>query len=135
MGPIRRLRSRVSLRVAAVAGLIVALALAGVAVAQSGGNGEIGPSLSLTGNGHRLHPAGRMTVVGDFPTGSAVVPGRRYLWVADCGHGEDDIKVLDIARGSVMQTLPLPGCYGGVAFAGDGRHAYVSGTPVDTSPT
>jgi DNA-binding beta-propeller fold protein YncE len=118
----------------AVAGLV--LALGGVAVAVTLTTGRIGPSLHLTGNGHLLHPAGRMTQVGDFPTGSAVVPGGRFLWVADCGHGKDDIKILDLSRrGRVIQTLPLPGCYGGVAIAPDGRRAYVGGTPLGGSPT
>jgi DNA-binding beta-propeller fold protein YncE len=85
-------------------------------VAESVTSGEVGPSLHLTANGHLLRPAGRLTTVGDFPTGSAVVPGGRHLWVADCGHGEDDVRVVDLADGSVVQTLPLPGCYGGVAF-------------------
>src|SRR5262249_23059525 len=83
--------------------------------------------------GHLLHPAGRLTTVGDFPTGSAVVPGGRHLWVADCGHGKDDVKVVNVAHGSVIQTLPLPGCYGGVAFAPNGSRADVSGTPCGRS--
>jgi YVTN family beta-propeller protein len=120
--------------VALVAG-VVCLVLGGVAIAQSATTGEVGPSLNLTGNGHLLRPAGRLTTVGDFPTGSAVLPGGRFLWVADCGHGEDDIKVVALATGAVVQTLPLPGCYGGVAFAPDGHRAYVSGTPKGSSPT
>ncbi len=111
------------------------LGLAAVAVGQSITSGEIGPSLHLTANGHLLHPAGRLTTVGDFPTGSAVLPGGRFLWVVDCGHGKDDVKVVALARRGVIQTLPLPGCYGGVAFAPDGRRAYVSGTPLGVSPT
>ena len=94
--------------------------------------GEVSPSLHLTGNGHLLHPAGRLTTVGNFPTGSAVVPGGRFLWVADCGHGENDIKVMNIASGRVVQTLPLPGCYGGVAISPDGTHAYVGGLPASS---
>jgi YVTN family beta-propeller protein len=122
-------------RATAITVVLLALGLGGLAVAGSNSAGEIGPSRHLTGNGHLLHPAGRLTTVGDFPTGSAVVPGGRYLWVADCGHGKDDIKVVNVANGSVIQTLPLPGCYGGVAFAPNGRRAYVSGTPVGSSPT
>ena len=114
---------------------VIVLGLAGVAVAASITAGEVGPSQRLTANGHLLHPAGRLTTVGDFPTGSAVLPGGRYLWVVDCGHGKDDVKVVDLSRHSVIQTLPLPGCYGGVAFAPDGRRAYVSGTPKGSSPT
>ena len=114
---------------------LVLLSLSGVAIAAKFGTGEIGPSLSLTANGHLLHPAGRVTTVGNFPTGSAVLPGGHFIWVVDCGHGEDDAKVIDVASGKVIQTLPLPGCYGGVAFAPDGRHAYVSGTPIGGEPT
>ena len=127
-------RTRPRLR-AAMAVMLGALALGGAGVAQSASTGEVGPQLNLTGNGHLLHPVGRLTTVGDFPTGSAVMPGGRFLWVADCGHGEDDIKVVNIATGAVVQTLPLPGCYGGVAFSPDGRHAYVSGLPKGSSPT
>ena len=119
----------------ALLALVIALGVAGVAVGESVTTGQVGPSLHLTANGHLLHPAGRLTRVGDFPTGSAVAPGGRYLWVADCGHGKDDIKIVEIARGRVIQTLPLPGCYGGVAFAPNGRRAYVSGTPIGSSPT
>ena len=133
-----RIRVSVSSRGSARVGLILCamlLVAAGGALAARL-TGVIGPSLRLTANGHRLHPAGQLTMVGDFPTGSAVVPGGgRFLWVADCGHGKDDIKVVDVARGSVIQTLPLPGCYGGVAFAPDGRHAYVGGTPKGSEPT
>ena len=111
------------------------LALSGVAIAQSVKTGRIGPARHLTANGHLLHPAGRLTTVGDFPTGSAVVPGGHFIWVADCGHGKDDIKVIKVASGKIVQTLPLPGCYGGVAFAPGGQHAYVSGTPLGSSPT
>ncbi len=115
---------------------LIVLVLGGGAVAAGLTTGDIGPSLHLTANGHLLRPAGRLTTVGNFPTGSAVVPGGRYLWVADCGHGKNDVKVVDLSRHhSVIQTLPLPGCYGGVAFAPDGGHAYVSGTPKGSSPT
>jgi hypothetical protein len=114
---------------------VIVFGVAGVAVAASVMSGEVGPALRLTANGHLLKPAGRLITVGDFPTGSAVLPGGRYLWVADCGHGKDDVKVVNLSRRSVIQTLPLPGCYGGLAFAPDGRHAYVSGTPKGSSPT
>jgi YVTN family beta-propeller protein len=122
-------------RRALLVAVLVLLSLGGVAIAQSVTSGEVGPSLHLTGNGHRLHPAGRLTSVGNFPDGSALVPGGRFLWVADCGHGEDDIKVVDLVTGKVIQTLPLPGCYGGVAIAPDGHAAYVSGDPKGSSPT
>jgi YVTN family beta-propeller protein len=115
---------------------VVVFATVGVALAAGGKTrGEIGPSLGITGNGRTLHPTGRLTTVGNFPTGSALTPDGRFLWVADCGHGSDDIRVVEVASGSVVQTLPLPGCYGGVAISPDGTHAYVSGEPAGSSPT
>jgi YVTN family beta-propeller protein len=131
---LKRGRARIPMGLTLLVAVIV-LGIAGAAVAESVTSGEVGPSLHLTASGHLLQPAGRLTTVGDFPTGSAVLPGGRFLWVADCGHGEDDVKVVDLRDGAVAHTLPLPGCYGGVAFSPDGGHAYVSGTPTGSSPT
>jgi YVTN family beta-propeller protein len=117
------------------ASLLALLAGAGVAIAESLTTGRIGPSLGITANGRVLHPIGRQTVVGVFPTGSALTPDGRFLWVTDCGHASDDVRVMEVASGAVVQTLPLPGCYGGIAFAPDGLHAYVSGNPKGSSPT
>jgi YVTN family beta-propeller protein len=118
-----------------LAAIPLALAAGGVALAESLQTGRIGPSLGITANGRVLHPVGRLTTVGNFPTGSALSPDGHYLWVADCGHGSDDVRVMDVASGALVQTLPLPGCYGGIAFAPDGHHAYVGGTPKGGSPT
>jgi DNA-binding beta-propeller fold protein YncE len=111
------------------------MAAAALALADGKQTGEIGPALGITPNGHALHPVGRLTSVGNFPTGSALTPDGRFLWVVDSGHGSDDVRVIDVASGSSVQTLPLPGAYGGVAFSPDGRRAYVSGTPKGGSPT
>ena len=111
------------------------LTLAGVPALADTGTGEIGPSLGITGNGRKLDPVGRLTQVGNFPTGSALTRDGRFLWVVDSGHGSDDVRVVNVAGGQVVQTLPLPGTYEGIAFAPDGRHAYVSGTPKGSSPT
>jgi len=117
--------------------LAVALAIGAVAsaLALAVQPGEIGPVVSTTGNGHVLHPIGRVTTVGDFPTASALTRDGHFAWVIDAGHGSDDVRVLDVATGTQVQTLPLPGAYGGVAFSPDGRHAYVSGTRKGDSPT
>src|SRR4051812_41002723 len=100
------------------------------AAAQSG---RVGPSLGTTGYGRALHPAGRMTAVGDFPSGGALTPNGRFYWAVDSGHGRDDVQIVDVADGRVVQVLPLPGAYGGIAFAPGGRTAFVSGEPIGTS--
>jgi YVTN family beta-propeller protein len=122
-----RARSWTSALTAALAVLLTATALA----ADRGG--EIGPAQHLTGNGRLLTPAGRLTALGNFPTGSALTPDGRFLWAVDSGHGADDVKVVELASGRVVQTLPLPGGYGGVVIAHDGRRAYVSGEAASTA--
>src|SRR4051812_37257128 len=100
------------------------------AAAQSG---RVGPSLGTTGYGRALHPAGRMTAVGDFPSGGALTPDGRFYWAVDSGHGRDDVQIVDVRTGAVVQVRPLPGAYGGIVFSPGGRTAYVSGEPIGTS--
>jgi len=125
----RRLHPWLALAIGVATLVAAAVALADV------GPGQINPGLGITGNGHQLHPVGRLTQVGNFPDGSALSPDGRFMWVLDAGHGSDDVRVVDVASGQAIQTLPLPGGYVGVAFAPDGRNAYVSGTPKGDSPT
>ncbi len=110
---------------------VLSLALLALAPAARAADvpGRIGPDLKITGNGRQLHPIGDLTTVGNFPTGSALTPDARYLWVVDSGHGKNDVKVVNVRSGKVVQTLPLPGAFGGVAFTPDGTRAFVSGTP------
>jgi YVTN family beta-propeller protein len=92
-------------------------------------DGRIGPALSRTNLGRHLTPVGRITAVGDLPTGGALTPDGRFYWAVDSGHGHNEVAVVDVASGAVVQVLALPGAFGGVAFSADGRHAYVSGEP------
>ena len=122
---------------------IVLIALSCVTLVTSGGvamaadanvaSGRIGPAYGTTPGGRHLTPAGRMTVLGDFPTGGALSPDGRFYWAVDSGHGRDDVQIVDVATGKVRQVLPLPGAYGGIAYAPDGRTVYVSGEPVGNS--
>src|SRR3954463_15405646 len=78
-------------------------------------------------NGRSPTPYGRMTVLGDFPTGGAFSPDGRFYWAVDSGYGHNDVQIVRVSDGVVVQVLPLPGGYGSVAFRRDGRRAYVSG--------
>jgi len=106
---------------------------AGVAAADP--PGRIGPAYNMTANGRALAPLGTQTTLGNFPTGAALTPDGKYLWAVDSGDGSNDVRVMSVATNSVVQTLPMPGAYGGVAFAPDGKSAYVSGTARGSSPT
>src|SRR4051794_25390296 len=107
--------------------LAAALAVALAAPSQAA-DGDIGPSLFLTGNGRLLRPAGDLVTVGNFPMAGALSPDGRFYWAVDAGHGHNDVQVVEVASRRVVQTLPLPGAGWGMVFAPDGRTAYVSGT-------
>jgi YVTN family beta-propeller protein len=109
----------------------VAISLAGLALAPLTANADTTPTPS---NGRRLQPAGRLTALGNFPTGGALTPDGRRYWAVDSGLGHNDVKIVDVRTGAVTQTLPLPGAYGGLAFNASGTRAYVSGEPLGDVP-
>src|SRR3954454_23515144 len=120
------------LALATVAAALAALAAALPALAA--GPETVGPQTALTPAGRHLVPAGRMTAVGNFPRGGALTPDGRFYWAVDTGRGVAAIRVIDVRTGAVRQTLPIPGGYAaGIAFAPDGKRAYVSGEPADDS--
>ena len=96
-------------------------------------------TVRIANSGRKLAPIGRMTTVGDFPTGGRLSPDGRFYWSVSAGHGQNDVQIVNVASGAVAQVLPLPGSYGQMAFSVDGKRAYVSGTPkggsVPSGPT
>ena len=119
------------LNVRIVLGLALAiLALAGVGVgiaAVVAPDGRIGPSMRLLGNGRHLTPQGRMTRVGNFPTGGALSNDGRYYWTVSTGRGFNDIRIVSVRTGRIVQIVPLPGASGGIAMDPTQPVAYVSG--------
>ena len=104
-----------------------------VLAADLSAGGRVGPAYGLAPSGRRLAPAGRMTTLGDFPSGGVLSPDGRFYWAVDSGHGRDDVQVVAVDTGRVLQVLPLPGAYGGIAYAPDGRTVYVAGEPIGNS--
>jgi len=116
----------------AAVGTVAALAGSPVAATAAPSN-DVGPATGITPSGRQLAPAGRLSAVGDFPTGGALTPDGRFFWAVDAGHGHNDVTIVEVSTGAVKQVLPLPGAYVGVVFAPDGRSAYVSGEPSGNS--
>src|SRR4051794_20086533 len=116
--------------------LVAVLALlALMATASAFAQERPSPSGSLTVEGRKLQPAGRMTQLGAFPTGGALTPDGRFYWAVDAGRGANYIRIIETATGAVKKALPLPGGYVGIAFAPSGESAYVSGVTSDgTAP-
>src|SRR3954453_7164862 len=103
---------------------------AGIAVAQGGVlDGVIGPATHIQPSGRRLAPPGTLTKLGNHPGGGALTPDGRFLWTLSAGRGRNDIRIVNVATGAVVQNILMPGVDGGIAMAPDGRTAYVSGIP------
>ena len=86
-GGVRRLKSR------GAAGLIALTAafVATVAYAASQpGVGVIGPSTGIQPTGRHLEPVGRLTPLGNLPTGGALTTNGRFLWALSTGRGKND---------------------------------------------
>ena len=58
-----------------------------------------------TTNGRELTPAGRLTVLGNFPTGGAVSLDGRFYWAIDSGLGHNDVKIVDVASGAAVGSV------------------------------
>jgi len=112
-------------RIAAAATVVV---LGGSAVGYAvTTDGRIGPATHETGNGRVLHPVGRMTKVGNFPTGGALTRDGRFYWAVSTGRGLNDIRIVNVRTHKVVQIVPIPGASGGIAMDPRRNVAYVSG--------
>src|SRR5213592_970021 len=108
---------------------IVVLGAASLAWSATGsGSNIVGPRTRIQPTGRQLNPVGKLTKLGNFPTGGALTPDGRFLWTLSTGRGINDIRIVAAAGrhpGRVVQRIRMPGLSGGIAIAQDGRHAYV----------
>jgi YVTN family beta-propeller protein len=74
-----------------------------------------------------LDPAGRSFDVGNMPLAIVRSPEGDRLVVSLSGWRQQGIQVIDPQRGMVVQTIPQPGAFLGLAFSNDGRTLYASG--------
>jgi DNA-binding beta-propeller fold protein YncE len=106
----------------------VLLGVVGIAVARlAREDGRIGPDRRLLNNGRRLEPHGRLTRIGQFPTGGRLTPDGRFLWTVSSGRGRNDVRIVSVRTGEVVQVVPLPGASGGIVMDRRRPTAYVSG--------
>src|SRR4051795_11040856 len=115
-------------RAVAVVVVVALLAGVGVAVAQlSGDDGIIGPGRKLVGDGRKLSPYGTLADLGNFPSGGRVTPNGRFFWTVSTGRGLNDVRIVSVRTGKVLQVLRLPGASGGIAMDPARPLVYVSG--------
>ena len=137
--------------------LAIAGSVSGLAMAQGSSveDGRIGPKKRLLVSGRQLSPAGKLTKLGNFPTGGALTTNGRFLWTLAAGRGRNDIRIVEVgpykrcrsgrqgpllpqARGAPRRpggadASRCRGSRGGIAMSPDNRTAYVSGTPESSS--
>jgi YVTN family beta-propeller protein len=77
--------------------------------------------------GVMLDPAAQTHRAGNFPLGMALSPEGRRVALLLCGWREQGVQIVDRATGMVMQTIPQPAAFLGIAFAPDGRSLWASG--------
>src|SRR5712692_2798477 len=77
--------------------------------------------------GVSLDPVSESHVVGNFPLSMAVAPGGERVALLLCGWRQQGVQIVDRKSGAVMQTLPQPAAFLGLAFAKDGKTIYASG--------
>lgn len=109
---------------------LVALALITAAThAAAQGRGAPGDSNVRTHlpTGAWLDTAGRSFDVGNMPLAMRLSPDGRYLILSLSGWREQGVQVIEIATGRVVQTLPQPAAFLGLAFSPDGETLYASG--------
>src|SRR3954452_10698466 len=92
---------------------------AGFALAQSSGEGIIGPDNHIQPSGRQLNPPGTLTKLGNHPAGGALTPDGRFAWTLSAGRGRNDVRIVNVASGAVVQTIQMPGVSGGIAIAKD----------------
>src|SRR5436190_16915120 len=109
-------------RVAALS--IVVLGATGIAWSATGsGSNIVGPTTRIQPTGRQLNPVGKLTRLGNFPTGGALTPDGRFLWTLSTGRGHNDIRIVQVRPdatggvGDVIQRIPMPGLSGGIAIA------------------
>ncbi len=80
-----------------VLGVMVVLLVAGVAHAVSQNDeGVIGPDNGIQPTGRALDPVGKMTQLGNFPTGGALTTNGKFLWTLSTGRGLNDIRIVRV---------------------------------------
>jgi DNA-binding beta-propeller fold protein YncE len=132
-------RGRWTLVASAVA-LVAAVGTAEAVTSSNSSIGVIGPKNMIQPSGRLLHPAGKVVGLGNDPQGGALSPNGKFLWTLSSGIARNDIRIVEIGlkhghgTAKVIQNILMPGLNGEMAFAPNGKTAYVSGIPASTLP-
>src|SRR3954452_5013080 len=111
------------------AALVASLAVAGIARAATSRSNRTGPKNRIQPNGRKVHPAGKLTKLGNHPNGGALTRKGRYLWTRSAGralHHNRIVRGRAPHRGRAVQKIVLPGMSGGIVMEPNRNRVYVS---------
>src|SRR5262245_28357361 len=81
---------------------LVAIAALGTAAAFVLGakapQGVIGPDTRIQPNGRLLDPVGKLTRLGNLPTGGALTVDGRFAWTLSAGRGANDVRIVRVRK-------------------------------------
>src|SRR5262245_1040050 len=77
--------------------------------------------------GAELDPQGHLIDVGPLPVAIVQSPDADRVVLLLSGYKDTGIQVVQPSTGQVLQTIPLPATFVGLAFDSAGRNLYVSG--------
>lgn len=89
--------------------------------------GEVKANQTCLPTGVCLDAAGRSSAVGNMPLSMTLSPeGDRFV-VSLSGWREQGLQIVERETGEILQTLPQPSAFLGLAFSPDGKTLYASG--------
>ena len=75
-----------------------------------------------------LRPAGKQTVVGDFPVNIAMHPAGKFAAVLHCGYGQHEVVIFDTEAGKIASRAAINEAFYGITFSPDGSRLFCSGS-------
>jgi len=110
--------------------IIACLVLGTLLSSQPAPREQVGPlpgGAFLLNSGWRLAPAGRQIALDTLPMATALSADGKYLAVLNGGYQPPSISLLEAASGRVVQSIPVPDGWLGLAFAPKSDRLYVGG--------
>lgn len=78
-------------------------------------------------NGWSLTPAGKLIPLGDLPLNMAISPSKKLVAITNNGESDQIIQLVDIDKGTVLDTIVISQSWLGLTFSSDGNSLYASG--------
>ena len=89
--------------------------------------GKVAPLEHLEAIAPLPAPTGSVNMTADLPLKMIVSPDGKLLLAACAGYNATGLAVFDLASSKLIQFLPEPEVFNGLAFSRDGKKVYLSG--------